>query len=75
LAATVLVASIAVGFPVTVSAMLNERIGDPPLQAGLSSLLHPDRRPLQRCGSGVCWSTVGSWPITLTANDFPTARC
>ena len=47
LGVAVLVASIAVGFPVTVGAMLNERIGDPPLQAGLSSLLHPDRRPLQ----------------------------
>lgn len=47
LAAAALVVSIAVGFPVTMGAMLNARIGDPLLQAGLTSLLHPDRIPLQ----------------------------
>lgn len=39
--------AVAVGFPVTVSAMLNERIGNQQLQFGLNSLLHPQRLPAQ----------------------------
>jgi hypothetical protein len=40
--------SVAVGFPTTVSAMLNERIGNQQLQFGFNSLLHPQRLPAQQ---------------------------
>ena len=47
LAAALLCASILIGFPVTASAMLNERINNPPFQGGFTSLLHPQRYPAQ----------------------------
>lgn len=46
-AAVLLCGSLLVGFPVTVRAMLNDRIDNPPLQAGFNSLLHPARFPPQ----------------------------
>ncbi len=47
IAPALLCGSILVGFPVTVHAMLNDHIDNPPLQAGFTSLLHPDRYPPQ----------------------------
>ena len=47
LAAVLLSVSILFGFPVTVGAMLNERIGNQQLQFGFNSLLHPGRFPAQ----------------------------
>lgn len=42
-AAVLLCASVMIGYPVTVAASLNERIGNQPLQFGFNSLLFPDR--------------------------------
>jgi len=42
-----LCASIAIGFPVTVNAALNERIGNQQLKFVVESLLHPERFPAQ----------------------------
>lgn len=47
LAALLLTLSIVVGYPVTVRAALNERIGNQQLQFGFNSLLHPERYPAQ----------------------------
>jgi hypothetical protein len=47
MAAVLLTLSLLVGFPVTVSASLNERIGNQQLQFGFNSLLHPERYPAQ----------------------------
>ena len=47
-AAALLCGSILIGFPVTVSAMLNERINNPPFQSGFASLLHPQRDPAEQ---------------------------
>jgi len=47
LGCALLVVSIVIGFPVTARAMLNERISNPPFQAGFNSLLHPERYPAQ----------------------------
>ncbi|MGV1006315.1 MAG: hypothetical protein ACOYEV_16470 [Candidatus Nanopelagicales bacterium] len=41
--ALLLCASVVIGYPVTVAASLNERIGNQPLQFGFNSLLFPDR--------------------------------
>lgn len=46
-AAALLCGSILIGYPVTVHAMLNDHIDNPPLQAGFNSLLHPERFPPQ----------------------------
>ncbi|AQT82535.1 hypothetical protein B1R94_03365 [Mycolicibacterium litorale] len=46
-AAALLILSVVVGFPVTVRASLNERIGNQQLQFGFNSLLHPDQYPAQ----------------------------
>ena len=45
LAAALLCGSVLIGYPVTVRAMLNDHIDNPPLQAGFNSLLHPARFP------------------------------
>lgn len=58
LAALLLTLSIFVGFPVTVSASLNPRIGNQQLQFGFNSLLYPDRFPAQ-----------DQWYRRLTDND------
>lgn len=47
LAAVLLCLSILVGFPVTVRAMLNDLINNPPFESGLNSLLQPERFPAQ----------------------------
>lgn len=41
--AALLCASVLIGYPVTVAASLNQRIGNQPLQFGFNSLLFPDR--------------------------------
>lgn len=46
--AVLLCGSILIGYPVTVIASLNERIGNQPLQFGFNSLLFPDRLAPQR---------------------------
>ena len=46
-AAGLLCASILIGFPVTVLASLNQRIGNQQLQFGFNSLLHPQRFAVQ----------------------------
>ncbi len=43
--AALIALSIAVGYPVTVRAALNDHIGNQQLQFGFNSLLHPDRYP------------------------------
>ena len=45
LAAALVALSIVIGFPVTIAASLNQRIGNQQLQFGFNSLLHPDRYP------------------------------